>query len=676
MRRRALPLMAIALMGAAPLQSTGWVNDFANVIPDDREAALEQKLGQFEQQTTVEIAVVTTPSLNGEDIEGWTNRLFREWGIGKAENNNGLMVVVAPAEHSYRIEVGYGLEPFVTDAEAGRLGRDNLPDAFRQSDYAGGLDHLTDGLIQRIGRLTPKQRQAYIVAKNNEAARQAKNAAARKAMFWEHVGNFLAGILSLGGSIFGVFYIRRKWRQWQARRRLRKSLRVRLVSLADFYRKKTSESVLHVSTSLDAVPRWIQREILQHEAGLAEAIHHLHEHIYAAQKQRDRSEEDLKLKAAKVGQAEEAQAKYEEHESALGAIPSKIEEVRAQAADQVVRTSEAVTALKYFADSLSKKGLKFPSIYKKGIEEDIEAKLRTLKALLANRVEGQDDESEQIIGLAETLQATITELGDKLNAVSTRLSSIEELHDDLKGRIEACEDRYAAFQSVATRLREGLPEEQAHEVELHWQRALQAKDLRTAFRAIPIDAKLQASKQQGLIRSLRVLEESVTSVEVAYSQIQAVAEQYDHARSGGYEKALGQAGTAIRSATRVLESQDVGMAARNTFGQAMSTKVKAVESAHQPKPDWIGSVILLEEAARLARQAQVDAERDIQSAERVREQAEQRRRDKARRDAEESRESTIISSGSGRSDDDDDDSGGFGGFGGGDSGGGGASGRW
>ena len=677
MRRITLPLVALALMGASPLQPSGWVNDFANVIPDDREVVLEQKLEQFEQQTTVEIAVVTTPSLNDEDIESWTNRLFREWGVGKVENNNGLMVVVAPTEHKYRIEVGYGLESFVTDAEAGQLGRDTLPDAFRQEDYAGGLDRLTDGIIDRIGRLSPTEREQYIIARNNEAARQEKDAAARKAMLWEGIGNFVAGIFSLGGGIFVILFTRKKWKRFQVRRRLRKAIRDRLAILSEFYRKKKSASVLHVSISLDALPKWIQDDVLEHEAGIQQAIHHLHDYLDAAYKQKDRSEEDLEQKATKVIRAEEMQAQYQEHEDALGAIPSRIDEVRSTAVDKVMQISEEVTALKYFAESLQGKGLDLSGVYGSTIGSDIETKLRTLKSLLANRKEGQEDESEQIIGLAESLRAVVERRASELTLVSSRLSVIEALHEDLKERIGVCQRGLPALQGKAEELQVALPEEQAREVQIRLQTAARVGELQVSLLAIPLETKSQARKQKALEKSLRTLKASVEETEEAGRQIQDLFNDYHNAKSGGYEEALGQAGTAIRSAMRVLESQDVGMAARSTFGQAMSTKVKAVTNAHLPKPDWIGAVILLEEAARLARQAETGAERDIQSAERLREQEAQRQRDDERRRRQRRNRSSGSAIGGGFSSSGGSSGGGSsGGFGGGSSGGGGATGGW
>ncbi|MEK7099741.1 MAG: TPM domain-containing protein, partial [Patescibacteria group bacterium] len=136
----------------------GPVNDYANIIPDDREAILEQKILDYEKITSVEIAVVTTPSLEDDSIENYANTLFNTWGIGQKALDNGVLILVAPTEREYRIEVGRGLEDRLTDAASDALGRETLPDAFRAGDYAGGIENLTGGIIDLLGTKTLAER--------------------------------------------------------------------------------------------------------------------------------------------------------------------------------------------------------------------------------------------------------------------------------------------------------------------------------------------------------------------------------------------------------------------------------------------------------------------------------------------------------------------------------------
>ncbi|HEX9442960.1 MAG TPA: TPM domain-containing protein, partial [Candidatus Binatia bacterium] len=86
------------------------VNDYANLLPAERARALEQRLEQFENQTGHQIAVLTVPTLDGEDIEGFGIRVAESWKLGKKGADNGAVLVIAQKDRKLRIEVGYGLE--------------------------------------------------------------------------------------------------------------------------------------------------------------------------------------------------------------------------------------------------------------------------------------------------------------------------------------------------------------------------------------------------------------------------------------------------------------------------------------------------------------------------------------------------------------------------------------
>ncbi|MBX4209173.1 TPM domain-containing protein [Candidatus Parcubacteria bacterium] len=129
---------------ASPGKPAGFVNDFAAILPPADRAALEAKLSAFEKETGAEIVVATVPSLGGDAIEDFAVRLFQEWGIGKKKTDNGLLLLVAPNEREARIEVGYGLEPTVTDAAASAIIRNVMIPAFKDGDYAGGIGRAAD----------------------------------------------------------------------------------------------------------------------------------------------------------------------------------------------------------------------------------------------------------------------------------------------------------------------------------------------------------------------------------------------------------------------------------------------------------------------------------------------------------------------------------------------------
>src|SRR5579863_6038687 len=108
----ALPAMAAPSFPAL----TGRVVDGAHILSDQTKSDLDQKLAGLESRTSRQLVVVTLPSLQGYEISDYGYQLGRAWGIGQAKLNNGVIFIIAPKEHRARIEVGYGLEPILTDA--------------------------------------------------------------------------------------------------------------------------------------------------------------------------------------------------------------------------------------------------------------------------------------------------------------------------------------------------------------------------------------------------------------------------------------------------------------------------------------------------------------------------------------------------------------------------------
>ncbi len=133
----ALPLIAFAY--TSPGAPVGLVNDFAGMLDPAERLELETNLQQFEQQTSNEIAIVTISDLGGDTIENYAVALFEEWGIGKKNQDNGILVLVARDDREMRIEAGYGLEGALTDAQAFWIIDNVMKPAFREEKYYEGV---------------------------------------------------------------------------------------------------------------------------------------------------------------------------------------------------------------------------------------------------------------------------------------------------------------------------------------------------------------------------------------------------------------------------------------------------------------------------------------------------------------------------------------------------------
>ena len=115
------------------------VNDYANVISKNDEQQINEYLTNVENQTGIQIAVLTIPSLKGEDIAAYGVKVAEKWKLGQKGEDNGALLLVAMEERELRIEVGYGLEGLLTDAKCGLIIRNVIIPEFKDGDYSGGI---------------------------------------------------------------------------------------------------------------------------------------------------------------------------------------------------------------------------------------------------------------------------------------------------------------------------------------------------------------------------------------------------------------------------------------------------------------------------------------------------------------------------------------------------------
>jgi uncharacterized protein len=141
---------------------TGRVNDYAQVLSGEAKELLSEKLREHEDRTTNQVVVLTLPSLQGENIEDYSNQVFNEWGLGQEGQDNGILIVVVPDERQMRIEVGYGLEGSVPDITAGRVIREIMTPRFRDGDFDGGISEGALAIINILeGEELPAPAEDY-----------------------------------------------------------------------------------------------------------------------------------------------------------------------------------------------------------------------------------------------------------------------------------------------------------------------------------------------------------------------------------------------------------------------------------------------------------------------------------------------------------------------------------
>ena len=152
-RKRLAVALIVALFAIAPAFAinfpalTGRVVDQANIIDPGTRAAIEQKSANLEEKSGIQLVVATVNSLEGQEIEPYANELFRKWGLGEKQKNNGVLLLVAPNERRVRIEVGYGLEGTLTDALSKVIISNAMTPRFKAGNFSEGISRGVDDII-------------------------------------------------------------------------------------------------------------------------------------------------------------------------------------------------------------------------------------------------------------------------------------------------------------------------------------------------------------------------------------------------------------------------------------------------------------------------------------------------------------------------------------------------
>lgn len=159
-------LAGLLAMLAGPLAAqpkfpelTGRVVDQAGILTPEVETRLTQQLAELEATTQRQLVVATISDLGDYDIADYGYQLGRAWGIGDQSRNDGAVLLVAPNERRVRIEVGYGLEGYLTDALSALIIQNTIIPRFRNGDFPGGIEAGTAAIIDQL-QLPPEEAAA------------------------------------------------------------------------------------------------------------------------------------------------------------------------------------------------------------------------------------------------------------------------------------------------------------------------------------------------------------------------------------------------------------------------------------------------------------------------------------------------------------------------------------
>jgi uncharacterized protein len=216
--RAAVALFLILLTGSVTAQTpppelTAPVNDFANIIDADDEAALDSLIRKLQAASGDVIVVATVKTFQPyADIQSYTNEMFENHGkgIGQKGKDNGLLLVLAVDDRQVWSEVGYDLEGIITDGFAGETSRQVMVPFFRQGDFGRGL-------LAGATRYTQRIAQARNISLEGLPARPAVDDKGAGFPFILVIFLFIIGInmlRSMMGALFGRGKQRRRGRRW------------------------------------------------------------------------------------------------------------------------------------------------------------------------------------------------------------------------------------------------------------------------------------------------------------------------------------------------------------------------------------------------------------------------------------------------------------------------------
>jgi len=144
-------ILSLGALAQSDLSLSGRIVDDANLLTAQEFSELEKLLAEYEAGTSNQVVVVTLKTLEGKNIEEFGYQLGRQWGIGTKDKNNGVLLIVAPHEREVRIEVGYGLEGILTDAQSKIIIERNILPYFRRGEIGQGIIQGVHNIISTLG---------------------------------------------------------------------------------------------------------------------------------------------------------------------------------------------------------------------------------------------------------------------------------------------------------------------------------------------------------------------------------------------------------------------------------------------------------------------------------------------------------------------------------------------
>ncbi len=173
------------------------VTDLTNTLSDTEIKGIVNKLLLFEKTEKGQIAVLIIGTTGEDNIEDFSIRLAEQWKIGSSTNNDGVIIIVAKNDRKVRIEIGYGLESTITDAEASFIIDNIITPGFKAGDFYSGVNNGIDRIIGLITGISP----------TIEEMSENKNTSIKSETDWSENNLVLILLIIIVLALFGPFFL-------------------------------------------------------------------------------------------------------------------------------------------------------------------------------------------------------------------------------------------------------------------------------------------------------------------------------------------------------------------------------------------------------------------------------------------------------------------------------------
>ena len=634
-------------------QHSGFVNDFASIFSSQDEQKMETFLQNYEKKTSVEIAVVTTNSLNNLSIEEWTLGLATQWGVGKKSKDNGIVIAIAPKARKYRIEVGYGLEWIITDSVAGELGRNLLVPAFKKGDYAGGTNALLQAITHKIGQGSATERD--VLQKAHEQ-KEAQIAQARKEQEKKiFVGGILTGIVGLVMFLFYIMakFVRDFFVELKRKKLLRNEIKTTLVQLTEKVNEH-GDKLSQVYSAKANLPSWA-RDRVESILGITEREMTNFQKTSIDVNALTTEDPDgafNQLNQRVIPTVDKIGFKLEEADDVF----KELDYYHKHSRELVGEIDNKITQLSDFASEAIEKGFVFDAL---DATELVESLVDIRMHLENNTRDAEDD----ILNIHTQLEVLLERVLSAQAQVDDKVESkrhIDETASYLLEKVQELEGLIPRYKEKVEMLMSNNPKNVWGELQQRFD--YNVEKIAKVERLVAESKEIGSMKNQQFHKALDVLDLASSIVHDlgnVYEDMDYLLNAIEEAK-GDNSRLFERATDIVRKAQRVAKDSDVSSATKRTIA-SVGSQLKDVRSASMvDNPDWIAINKTLKEIINKTKGLIKKAKSEIEDEERRR-----RRRRRSSTSSISGYAGSSFSSSSGGSS-----------FGGGSFGGGGASGSW